>query len=175
MSTYRITTEKTWDETLADLDETFRKWKVTSWRTDPQRPPRKKYQTEPERTVTLRYTQVGGEVVLVSRKQARAEDNLRALYLAVERMRMIDVADLTDIVRQAYAQLPPPKAEDQAQPAGSSDPYVVLGVQRGDPLDLIEAIYRARMRTAHPDLGGNTPQALQLNSAIEAIRKEKGL
>lgn len=165
--TYRISTNKTWEETITDLDETFRKWHVSTWHTTPQRPPRRAYQTEAERSVTLSYIKQGNQMTLVSKNQHSAQENLRALYLAVERMRLIEAAGLTDIVRQAYAQLPPPAT---AQPA--NDPYAILGVQRSDPLELIEAIYRARMHQAHPDHGGSTLHAATLNGAIEQIRRE---
>jgi len=175
MPSYRITTEKTWDETLQDFEETFRKWRVRDWRVEPMRPPRKanQYHSEAERVVTLRYTRESRKVVLVSRSQARAHDNLRALYLATERMRLIDAAGLTDLVRTAYAQLPPPRGT-LAQPPSPSDPYAVLGVERSDALDLIEAIYRARAKAAALGPQPSEEQLRQLNAAIAAIREEHG-
>jgi hypothetical protein len=170
---YNLTTEKTWSQTLDDLAETFRKWRIAKWSVEPANPGRKaanKHQNQHERTVTLRFTRSGGETVLVSRDQDRAVDNLRALYLAVERMRLIDAAGLTDIVRQAYAQLPAP----QAAAALPRSPYAVLGVQPDAPLTVCEAAWKARLKSVHPDAGGTDAQAVAVNAAMDAIRKERG-
>ena len=37
-----------------------------------------------------------------------------------------------------------------------------------------EAVYRAATRWAHPDVGGTHDQALELNRAIDVIRRELG-
>lgn len=177
MSNYSIFTKKTWAETVNDLAETFRKWHVSRWHLVPAKPvfnPKKLSQSLEERTVELRYTKDGSEVVLVSRGQERAIDNVRALYLAVERMRLVDAAGLTDIVRQAYAQLPPPSATAAvALPARS--PYAVLGVQPDAPLVVIEAAWKARLKSAHPDAGGTAAAAAEVNVAMDAIRKERSV
>lgn len=169
---YNLTTEKTWAETMDGLGETMRKWRVTRWSVEPANPGRKaanKYQSPAERTVTLRFSRNSAETVLVSRDQDRAVDNLRALYLAVERMRLIDAAGLTDIVRQAYAQLPAPAL----MAAFPRSPYVVLGVQPDAPLTVCEAAWKARLKATHPDAGGTDAQAAEVNAAMDAIRKER--
>jgi len=178
---YHLTTKKTWDETIRDLDETFRLWKVKTWFVEPMRPPRKMNQSHSptERIVTMRYTKDDHEVVLVSGSQERAHDNLRALYLAVERMRLIDLAGLTDLVRTAYAQLPPAgqttHPDSTASAASNPDPYAVLGVNRSDSLEAIERVWRAKLWGAHPDHGGSQEQTAPLNAAMDAIRRERKL
>jgi hypothetical protein len=170
---YSIFTKKTWVETRNDLEDTFAKWGITHYTVEPWKPtfnPAKRIQTLEECTVTVRYTRSSGEVVLTSNKQDRAVDNFRALYLAIERMRMIDAAGLTNIVRQAYAQLPPPATTAQAAP---SDPYTLLGVRSDAPLVVVEAAWKAALKQAHPDRGGTLEQTKQLNIAMEAIRKER--
>lgn len=172
MTKYSLTTEKTWAETMDDLGETMRKWHISRWSVEPANPGRKaanKYQSPAERTVTLRFSRNNAETVLVSREQDRAVDNLRALYLAVERMRLIDAAGLTDIVRQAYAQLPAP-APMAALPRS---PYAVLGVQPDAPLAVVEAAWKAQLKSAHPDAGGTAAAAAEVNGAMDAIRKER--
>lgn len=175
MPSYHLTTDKTWHQTRQDLAETFRKWHVVRWSVEPVKPafnPGKRIQTDQERAVTVRYTEAdGAAVVLTSQAQERAVDNFRALYLAIERMRLIDAAGLTDIVRQAYAQLPPPSPPTPALP--TSDPYAVIGVDRHDSLAAIERVWKAKLWAAHPDQGGDVAQAARLNAAMDAIRKDK--
>lgn len=171
---YNIFTKKTWAETRNDLEDTFAKWGITRYEVESWKPtfnPRRFEQTLQERQVTVRYTKPdGADVVLVSRAQGRAVDNFRALYLAIERMRLIDAAGLTDIVRQAYAQLPPPRETTQSAP---SDPYALLGVIPTAPLAAVEAAWKAALKQAHPDVGGSAAGAAQLNAAMDAIRKER--
>lgn len=175
MPNYHLSTDKTWTQTRTDLEETMRKWGITRYTIDPVKPafnPAKRIQTDQERSVTVRYTKSDGvQVVLTSQAQERAVDNFRALYLAIERMRLIDAAGLTDIVRQAYAQLPPPGATPPA--LTTDDPYAVIGVQRGDSLEGIERVWKARLWEAHPDHGGDLERTARLNAAMDAIRKER--
>lgn len=165
---YRLTTEKSWSATLSELAETMRKWGVTKWVVENPLPPRsraKQYQTLTECTVVLRYTKAGVSIQLVMDKQARAVDNFRVLYLAVEAMRMNDQRGLTDVVRQAYAQLPAP-VEQSA--------YSALGARPEWPMEQIEQAYRQKARQVHPDSGGSTAGMAEINAAMDAIRKERG-
>lgn len=175
MPRYNLTTQKTWDATLSDLGETFRKWPdVTHWIVDPTRPRRaiNQYHSPDERRVTLRYTKGGHEVVLTMAEQDRAHDNLRVLYLAVEAMRLNELRGISDVVASAYAQLPPPKDLQPASTPAIADPYQVLGLRRGVPLDVAEAVFRTLAKTAHPDAGGDRSQWDRVQAAIEQIRKE---
>lgn len=177
MPSYRITTKKTWDQTLDDLAEQFRLWGVSSWTVDPVRPRHAINQwnnTEALRAVTLRYQLRDRDVVLTMSKQARAHDNLRVLYLAVEAMRLNEARGIAEVVASAYAQLPPAGGTTPGTAmAETSDPYAVLGVERSYALDVIESIWKARLRAAHPDHGGKQEDAARLNAAMAAIRKEK--
>lgn len=169
--TYKLTTKKTWTETVKDLEETFDKWGVgEAWKIDPWKAPKSRaaYQMPSDRIVTLTFSLSGKEIVLSTNEQNRAVDNLRALYLAVERMRMIEVAGVQDLVRAAYAQLP--------APADPNDPYAVLGVSKSWDLRAIEVYWRSLMKTVHPDTVGDTDsdmQAQRYNVAMAAIRKER--
>jgi hypothetical protein len=177
MPRYRLTTEKTWDQTLDDLVDTFRKWPgITHWTVDPLRPKRaiNQYHNEQERRVTLRYTLAGREIVLTMDRQARAHDNLRVLYLAVEAMRLNEQRGIAEVVASAYAQLPGPKDLTPRSAPAIVDPYAALGVDRSYPLDVIESIWKARLRAEHPDRGGSQENAAKLNAAMDAIRKEHG-
>ncbi len=96
-------------------------------------------------------------------KQQRAADNLRVLYLAVEAMRLNEKRGIADVIESAYVQIAAPKQE--------RDPYEVLGIVPGSPLAVAEAVYKARIKSAHPDAGGTTEATRELNDAIEKIRK----
>lgn len=77
---------------------------------------------------------------------------------------------------------PPPsdstgdRARDQGRPTEpkpKADPYAILGVVRGLPLDVYEAAFKAQARHYHPDKGGGDPERMKaINVAIKAIRTE---
>lgn len=179
-SDYTLNTKKTWDETIRELAETFEKWGIRQWRTDPQRPPLRGF-GEAKPTVTLYYTIKGRNVVLVSKAQSTARDNLRVLYLVVEALRLNERRGLAetaaDAYRQTYPALPAPgQAASSAVPPGTSgagDPYAVLFVQHGAPLAVCEAAYRALAKAAHPDSTSNQQgdaRMAALSAAIATIR-----
>lgn len=167
---YKLTTNKTWSETIKDLETTFDKWGVGDyWKVEPWKAPKSRaaFQMPNDRLVTLTFTLFGRDITLSTFAQNRAVDNLRALYLAVERMRMIEVAGVQDLVQAAYAQLPAPKTDD---------PYDVLGVSKNWDLDAIEIHWKNLMKTVHPDTAGDAGsdlQAQRYNAAVAAIRKER--
>ena len=165
---YSLTTQKTWDDTIRQLAETFRKWGIRQWSVIPMRPPRRAnyfYQSTEERRVSVRYQPDGGpEILLHMDRQGRAQDNLRVLYLAVEAMRMNDARGITDVVREAYLQLP--------APAKTRDPYEVLGVRPDAPLEDIKAMYTIKAKRLHPDAGGTEEEMKVLNEAWERVQQE---
>jgi hypothetical protein len=173
MQDYNLRTNKTWNETESELDETMSKWGVTDWSVTRARGVRLtgtaawNAQSSKDRSVTLRYTKNGRDVVLTMDKQERAVDNLRVLYLAVEAMRLNERRGIAEVVQQAYAQLQAP-----ANPI-ITDPYELLGVRSDAPLEVIEAAFRARMKAVHPDAGGSDQQAKQLTAAMEQLRRER--
>lgn len=164
---YRLTTDKTWSATATELADCFRKWGVKDYMVTNDLPVRsrtKQYQTLSERQVVLKCIKDGTPVQLVMDKQSRAVDNFRVLYLAVEAMRMNDQRGLTDVVRQAYAQLPAP-VEQSA--------YTIVGARPEWSMAQIEAAYRNRARLVHPDAGGTATGMQELNAAMDQIRKER--
>jgi len=166
---YDLTTRKSWAETRAEFRETFRKWGINDWNIIANLTPTRAgnyYQREDERSVTLRYTSRGGQDVrLTMAKQARAVDNLRVLWLAVEAMRLNEARGIGEVLREAYAQLP--------APANYCDPYEVLGVRPDADMADIDAVYRSRARRAHSDTGGSDEEMKELNAAMERIREDR--
>lgn len=67
-----------------------------------------------------------------------------------------------------------PKQGARESRAGRDGPYFVLGVLPGAPLDVCEAVYRARAKRAHPDHGGDPGEFRKLTEAIEALRRREG-
>lgn len=121
-------------------------------------------QTEADRTVILTYTKHSRPITLSMGTQARAVDNMRVLYLAVEAMRLNEKRGLGEVIQEAYLQL--------AEPEPAIDPYELIGVRPDAPLAIAEAAYKVKVRTAHPDSGGSAEQMKKLNDAIEEIRRK---
>ena len=156
---YTLYTDKTWRETQSELSETMRKWRISDWNLITDKDARGRMLPR----VTLHYVLRGREVRLTMTKQARAEDNLRALYLSVEDMRMLDVRGLSDVVAEAYMQLAAP------QSLSPRSPEEVLGVRSDAPRDVIEAAYRALAKVRHPDMGGSDAAMAELTAARDAL------
>lgn len=168
-------TQKTWAETMSDLQHTFALWGVTTWTVEPRTNPRKIHQSPAEYTVTVLWVVRGQQLGLTLGEYPTAAENLRAIYNSVEDARKIEGRGATELMRQIFKQLPGPTEAPLALPSGASvaDPYIVLGLQSGAPLSVAEAAYRALAKTAHPNAGGDRAQWDRLQAAIEQIRKEK--
>jgi len=99
------------------------------------------WQIESDRTVHLTYQKDGRPVTLTMGKQARAADNLRVLYLAVEAMRMNDKRGLGEVIQDTYLQL--------AGPEKAIDPYELLGIRPDVTPEVAEAVYRTMASRSH--------------------------
>ena len=166
MTDYSLTTKKTWQETMQELEEQMRRWGVTQWETNYPKGARSEAwsQQEEDRTVKLTYHKNGKTVTLVMGKQNRAVDNLRVLYLAVEAMRLNERRGISDVLESAYLQL--------AAPTQAIDPYELLEIRPDTSLEVAEAAYKAKVRKVHPDRGGSSEQMKALNRAIDEMRKK---
>src|SRR5438874_4521360 len=144
---YSLTTKKTWQQTMQELEAQMRLWEVTEWETNYPRGAQSEVwqQKEENRTVKLTYHKHGKTVTLVMGKQNRAVDNLRVLYLAVEAMRLNDKRGIGEVIESAYLQL--------AAPTEITDPYEVLEIRNDASLEVAEAAYKAKVRRLHPDAG----------------------
>jgi hypothetical protein len=137
MTDYSLTTQKSWHETLAELEHTMQLWGVTEWEVNYPRGARSQawQQSEADRTVKLTYTKNFKPITLMMGKQNRAVDNLRVLYLAVEAMRMNEKRGIGDVIESVYLQL--------AAPTVIQDPYEVLEIRPNASLEIAEAAYKA--------------------------------
>lgn len=112
--------------------------------------------------------------VLACDKWDRVADNLRAIAMTVEAMRGMDrwgVSEMLERVFQGFAALPPPPDSRPKKRHWSE----VIGVSPSAHIDIVEAHYRMMMKTAHPDTGGTAQAAMELNTAIQEARRERGV
>ena len=166
MNDYSLTTKKTWNETMQELEDQMRLWGVNQWETNYPKGARSEAwsQKEEVRTVKLTYNKNGKTVNIIMGKQNRAVDNLRVLYLAIEAMRLNERRGISDVLESAYLQL--------AAPTQGRDPYEILEIRPDASLEVAEAVYKAKVRNIHPDRGGSTEHMKALNRAIDEIRKK---
>lgn len=157
---YNLSTPIPAEETRKDIAETFRKWGLQrGCRADftighgRDESATIEYQLPPDPLITLRH----GE-------QWNFRSNLRALYLAVEALRMNEKRGIADVVREAYMALPAPEKK--------RDPWEVLGLRPDADAEDIEAMYRAKAKRLHPDMTeGDDARMKELNAAYEEVRK----
>lgn len=167
---YTLSTDISWQQTMEDLAECFRKWGIEEYEAlkNVMGSRMNSYALSPsERRATVRYRHPSGQVVELSmERQERPADNLRVLYLALEAMRLNEARGLGDVMAAAYLQL--------AAPRQRRDPYEVLGVRSDTDKDVIKAAYRALAKKLHPDTGSGDAEAMtELNGAYASIMGEK--
>lgn len=166
---YKITTKKTWHQTMQDLEEQFRLWGVKNWETNYPKGARSEAWSQEEiaRTVKLTFEKDGKTITLDMGRQSRAVDNLRVLFLTIEALRLNEARGTSESLQSAYAQIAAPQAE--------KNPYEILGIREDASLETAEAVYRSMATKYHPDSkpDGNAEKMAQLNKAIDAIRKEQ--
>lgn len=113
-------------------------------------------------SVTFSAGQHVNRTVTVDRFE-RPVDNLWALAVGLDDVRLNELRGLDDVARQVYRMLPAPERV--------RDPYEVLGVRPDAPVEVIDAAYRARAKQLHPDAGGSTEAMAELNQAYEAVKR----
>ncbi|MCX7800104.1 MAG: J domain-containing protein [Fimbriimonadales bacterium] len=160
-------TRKPWAETMTELRACMERWGVgRAWTVECAAPPSRREQERPEdeRRVTLHYMLPSGEErTLSTAKFPRPADNLRAIYLTVEAIRLAEGRGLGELMRQHYA-LPAPSMQPWAP-----SPWDVLGVQRGAPPEVVAAAYRALAKRHHPDAGGDPAVFLEIQRAFDDL------
>lgn len=91
----------------------------------------------------------------------RPVDNLWALPIGLDAIRLNELRGLDDVARQVYEALPAPRKRD---------PWEVLGLRPDADLDAIEAVYRTKAKRLHPDAGGSPEAFRELQEAYEAVK-----
>ena len=92
----------------------------------------------------------------------RPVDNLWALAIGLDAVRLNELRGLDDVARQVYQALPAPRERD---------PFEVLGIRADADEDVIDAAYRAKAKRLHPDAGGSADAFRELQAAYEAVKR----
>jgi hypothetical protein len=157
-------TQKSWSETKAELRECFGRWGVQYWDIECETTQYSRYVSDDARKVLVWYVhpESGEEKRLETAQYERPMDNLRAIYLTLDGIRLAEKRGLGELMKQNYAALPAPKERT---------PWEVLGVQPNAAPEVVEASYRALAKKAHPDAGGRAEDFRELQEAYEAMRR----
>lgn len=122
--------------------------------------------------VAVYWTAERGPRVMACDSWRTVKENLRAVGLSIQALRTIERAGATQILERAYqgfAALPAPSVEECAYPWWHEALGVPPEIARESPHritpELIEKLYRARARAAHPDSGGSHAAMVRLNAA----------
>ena len=76
---------------------------------------------------------------------------------------------------QSTFNLPPDEPCVQPNKDDPDDPYVIMGIHRNTPPEIMKAVYLAWAKHHHPDVGGDADTFKRVNVAWDKIKKEKGL
>lgn len=96
-------------------------------------------------------------------KFQRPVDNLWALALGLEAIRLNELRGVDDVARQVYQALPAPRQRD---------PWEVLGLRSDADEDAIDAVYRTKAKRLHPDAGGSVEAFRELDEAYKAVKSQ---
>lgn len=70
--------------------------------------------------------------------------------------------------------LPPSQPFVEAKKDDPYDPYVVMGIHRNTPPEIMRAVYKAWAINHHPDKGGDSETFKRVNVAWDKIKEERG-
>lgn len=156
---YSLSTKISYDATLKELREEFRKWGIDKYSVD----------TFNEVAVAITYYKGERPITLKSEKQNFKKDNLRVLLLVIRAIRLNEVRGFGEIVASHYKQLSGSTLEE-----ANFDPYQVLKIQRGTELEIVKAVYRTMATKYHPDSkpSGNVEMFKRITKAFKMIEEE---
>lgn len=92
----------------------------------------------------------------------RPVDNLWALAIGLDAVRLNELRGLDDVARQVYQALPA---------ARQRDPWEILGLRPDADEDAIDAVYKAKAKRLHPDVGGTAEAFKELQQAYESVKR----
>ena len=121
-----------------------------------------------DRGVAVYFLRNGKQMVFACDKWDRVKDNVRAIQKTIEAIRGVErwgASEMMERAFQAFEALPAPKSGHWAD---------VLGVSRSATRDDVEAAYRKKAKTAHPDTGGSVEAMQKLSEAREAALRALG-
>lgn len=111
--------------------------------------------------VAIYFQKKGGPMrVIAIDAYHRVRDNIAAIAATLQAMRAIERHGGAQILERAFTgfdALPPPP-----------DPFKILGITRSANEPSVQAAFRAKARTAHPDAGGSHNLMAELTAARDA-------
>ena len=118
-----------------------------------------------DRGVAVYFLRRGKQMVFACDRWNKVEDNLRAIEKTIEAVRGIDRWGASEMMERAFTAF-----EALAPPRSCWD---ILGVNVGASVDEINAAYRTRAKSVHPDAGGSQTAMAELSRAREEALRSK--
>jgi hypothetical protein len=116
----------------------------------------------------LRWSDDGEQFAVACDDYSRLRDNLRSVYLWVHETRMRSQRPVkTGDAEFAAARLPSGDGEDAV--AATAPPHEVLEVDPDADEEIVQAAFRQKAKSAHPDQGGDPAEWKRLTDAKEAM------
>jgi hypothetical protein len=165
-------------ESIDDLETELGRIGVDDWRLSTaarhqKRNPKYPYaDANPEDpSAVVRWTMDGEQYAAACDAYSRLRDNVRTLYLYVREKRKMEQRPVeTGASEFANARLP--SGDGSEAVVGQRPPHAILGVERdADPTTVREA-FREKVRTVHPDHGGDEQAFKRVKNAKETILNE---
>ncbi|MEX0750681.1 MAG: J domain-containing protein [Dehalococcoidia bacterium] len=161
MPTYNLSTNKTPDETMSELRYCFEGWRDAELISA-------RNLKDANDTAEVVFEFHGETVRVQYGLQQRYRDNLRAVYLTLEGLRLAYRRGLGDLLTNTVSQM-----LQLGAAAVHRDPYELLGVRPDTPLPVAEAAYKTLAKALHPDAGGSDEDMRELNDAIQRVRRDR--
>ncbi|MFC7026382.1 DnaJ domain-containing protein [Halomicroarcula sp. GCM10025324] len=167
--------EVTLHDAVEDLDAEMDRLGVDDWRLSTamdhqSQNPNYPYASQPEPedpSVVLHWSMDGEQFAIACDAYSRVRDNLRTIGLYVREKRKMENRPVTTGESEfANARLP---SGDEDAVVASPPPHEVLDVSPDAPDGVVEAAYREKTKTMHPDHGGSTEDFQRLKRAKEAM------
>ena len=153
----KLRTDTSVVRTRKDIADTLRKWGVANNGYDIR---------IGLRDVIVEWMMNGKQQVFKCNRFPTPEQNLRAIYLALDATRLAAQRGILEELAQiAVAMLPPGRIRRPA--------WDVLEIAEHASIGIAEAAWRVKAKTAHPDTGGTNEAMLELNEAIAYFRRGK--
>jgi hypothetical protein len=121
--------------------------------------------------VAVYFVRKGRELAIACDRWNTVEENIRAISDAVNAIRLIErrgTGEMVDAAFQGFAQLP-------AAMTTYRHWTKVFGLSPETDTDFVRDTYRDLARDNHPDRGGDTNKAAEINAAWAEFKKERGL
>lgn len=118
------------------------------------------------------------DLCFVCDRWATVESNMRAVSDAIDAIRLIERRGTGEMVDQAFsgfAALPSGPVPVRSMPTGSRPWWDVLGMPAHTPTNDVTERYRRLVMDHHPDRGGDPAKMVEINTAFDRFKKERGL